>query len=515
MTANSDVIQLAYGFLSDIGHKREANQDSYAVLSRADLRGRLDGLFVVADGMGGARGGEVASRIVVQSLPEAVVGALNPRPGVTGIDPDRILYEAITRANHNVYTRKVENPELRHMGTTCVAAILQEGRLTVGNVGDSRLYLLRQSLLTQLTEDHSEVYEQVKSGRMSRDEARTSKFRNRITRYIGAGAEVVPDVNTLPLEEGDVVLICSDGLTTELKETQIARILATYSHPQQTCEQLVAAALQHGGSDNVTVIVVHYGEFTPLDLPVLAEEADAEPDTDREANWRKQRGERDSTRPHRRQARSSSGWGTAAAAILVSALILSLIVNYLLWNGTLKPGLPEKVAPPPKAPTTPPPITFDERARAMTVYKKQPLLANILQVAPDGNLIAVTASGDILRITPRGEDHNVSSAGYKLFNGPVPTNRTPLRSNRRAVGTVTVTPPSVAIDAQGNRYQLAPGARWIEQLTPDGTSVNASIGKGTLVVPTCLAVMPQTGDLYVIDNHALKRIAAHKPAPHP
>ena len=518
MTAKTDTIRLNYGFLSDIGYKRQTNQDSYAVLSRSDLGGRLDGLFVVADGMGGARGGEVASRIVVQSLPEAV-DALLRQPVDGQIDADKILYNAIAHANHNVYTRKVESQGLRGMGTTCVCAIVSDGRITVGNVGDSRAYLLRKGLLTQLTEDHSEVFDQVKAGQMTREEARTSKFRNRITRFIGFGPDVEPDVNTWPLEEGDAILICSDGLMSELRDDQIARILATVRDPQETSERLVSAALQHGGSDNVTVVVMHYGVFIPLELP--ATDVDEEPDTDRDARWRKARGKAGNHRPLRAPVRrQGGGWESPVIALLISALAVSLVAIYLLWNGTIKPNQEIRAAPGPSParPSPPPPSSFAYRAEATVVYKKTPLLDNVLDFTPQGNLLVVTADGDIIVVTPQGAAQNVSQVSARLFSasGNIAGSSDPenmesgATSGRHSNGVTPQSPVDVALDGQGNRYQICPRTHWIEQLTQDGKSINASIGKGTLIAPTRLVVSPLTGDIYVIDKHQLKRIVPHR-----
>jgi serine/threonine protein phosphatase PrpC len=509
MTAKSELSQLDIGFLTDVGRKRQANQDSFAVLSRADLGGRFDGLFVVADGMGGARGGEVASRIVVQSLPEAVDGMLGMRPGGP-YDAEQILYDAIVRANHNVYMQKVENPEVRGMGTTCIAAIVDQGRLITGNVGDSRIYLLRKSLLQQLTEDHSEVYEQVKSGEMTREQARTSKFRNRITRFIGARGDVEPDVAAWPLVEGDTILLCSDGLSTELSDTQIARILATYPDAQQTCKQLVAAALKHGGSDNITVVVIRYGAFVPLEAPAPIEE----PDTDPDADWRKEA--RPRTAERRSQEPAGGSWSGPIIGMLITALAASLVALYLLWTGAIKrPG--DKPAAPivkPAAPQTP---AFDEDAKATVVYKEKPLLPNVLQIAPDGNLIVVTASGYLYTISPQGQVQKAKSP--QLFNGPVPPATTNAPKSRRSRGhedarQVAVPSPTVdvALDAQGNRYQIRPGTHCIEQVTATGTTINSSIGRTTLTAPTRVVIASQTGDLYVIDNHQLKRIAANHTA---
>ena len=179
------------------------------------------------------------------------------------------------------------------MGTTCVAAILHDGVLTVGNAGDSRAYLLREGKLRQITEDHSQVWQEVLAGKMTREEAQKSKFRNAITKSIGLGGEVDADIKEFDLIEGDTLLLCSDGLTTEVGDQDIADILASAANAQAACERLTDAALRKGGSDNITVVVLRYGDFTPLGGAEIEPErvtAGEEDATDERAEWRHRRG---------------------------------------------------------------------------------------------------------------------------------------------------------------------------------------------------------------------------------
>ena len=208
------------GYKTDKGLKRSNNEDSHAVFASGELGAGLDALLVVADGMGGTKGGEIASNIVVNSLPEALQSLLG-EGFPTGLEdaPARvalILSQAIRQANAEVWRYKRQHTGLENMGTTCVTAALSDGIVTIGNVGDSRAYLLRAGRLRQITEDHSEVWEQVKAGRMTPEQAATSRFRNTITRAMGLLDDVAPDVTAYPLEDGDALLLCSDGLTTEV-----------------------------------------------------------------------------------------------------------------------------------------------------------------------------------------------------------------------------------------------------------------------------------------------------------
>ncbi|HEV2474027.1 MAG TPA: protein phosphatase 2C domain-containing protein, partial [Chthonomonadales bacterium] len=194
---------ISVGFKTDVGKRRSNNEDSYCVLRGADLHNRLDGLYVVADGMGGGRAGDVASRIVAQVVPDAVQEALMERNGFGLEGPAVLLRGAVERANQAVWSRQVEQTELAGMGTTCVAALLSNGEITIANIGDSRAYLLRDGRLSQITQDHSEVWQQVLAGNLTRDQARRSKYRNAITRAVGLSASVTADIDTISLQEGD------------------------------------------------------------------------------------------------------------------------------------------------------------------------------------------------------------------------------------------------------------------------------------------------------------------------
>lgn len=236
--------------LSDIGRTRGRNEDACA----ADA---AIGVFVVCDGMGGAAGGEVASR-------EAAAAFLaTARQMQLQDDAVERLGEAMCAANGAVYDRARREPRLRGMGTTLVALEFQDlqAGACVAHAGDSRCYRLRNGLLERLTQDHSLVEEQVRQGGMTEAEARRSHLRNVITRVVGSHARVEPEVARHSVEPGDVFLLCSDGLTRDLSDLDLRSILNRHQHNlAHAARVLVDAANLLGGGDNITVLLVGVGE---------------------------------------------------------------------------------------------------------------------------------------------------------------------------------------------------------------------------------------------------------------
>jgi PPM family protein phosphatase len=224
-------------YATDTGRQRSANEDS--VFVRAPL-------FVIADGMGGARAGEVASKTVVDAferpLPEA--------------PPERVLKETIEGANRTVYSLARKDPNLSGMGTTTTAAILDEStdEVAIGHVGDSRAYRLRRGKLERLTRDHSLVEEMRRKGQLTEAQAEDHPQRSIITRSVGPEPEVEVDLQTVPAQAGDVFLLCSDGLTTMLDDEHIERLLARATSMPNAVRALVDEANRAGGRDNISVI---------------------------------------------------------------------------------------------------------------------------------------------------------------------------------------------------------------------------------------------------------------------
>lgn len=235
--------------ITDIGRKRRVNQD-YVFSSERPV-GNLPNLFLVADGMGGHNAGDYASRLTV----ETIVG----RSSLSAeTDPVRILEEAVGTANALVRQRAEERPELRGMGTTVVAAVSAGRELYVANVGDSRLYVVNGREIRQITRDHSWVEEMVRRGGMGKEEARNHPDKNIITRAVGAEETIKIDFFQVLLQEGDIVLMCTDGLTNMLEDEEIRMILGGARDTVEKAQGLVKAANDRGGKDNISVVLIEF-----------------------------------------------------------------------------------------------------------------------------------------------------------------------------------------------------------------------------------------------------------------
>jgi len=232
---------------SDRGRKRPSNEDAFAYSVE-------NGVFLVCDGMGGAAAGEIASSLAADETLKHLTRRIGS--GVEAGDLAHLAEEAIGIANEAIYKRSERNYKLSGMGTTLVGLIVDERQVLVFNVGDSRCYLLRNSKIQQLTVDHSLVEEQVRLGRMTRSEALRSPLKNVITRALGTQTRVTPDVFEHEAEPGDLFLLCSDGLTRELSDSKIESLLCSDLTLAVLCSKLVEAAVNAGGHDNITCLLV-------------------------------------------------------------------------------------------------------------------------------------------------------------------------------------------------------------------------------------------------------------------
>lgn len=211
-----------------------------------------EAVFTVADGLGGHAAGEVASRLAVESLAEVDPTAWEDIQGA-----QETLAEAVREANRVVHAAAQEDPSRAGMGTTLTAAVVHEGQLALAHVGDSRAYLHRAGLLRQLTKDHTAAQEAVDAGYLTPEQAARHPERHALARAVGLDAEVAVDSPPpLRLEAGDRLLLCSDGLIDPVSDEAVGRILEEHPEPAQACDALVQAALDGGGPDNVTVLVV-------------------------------------------------------------------------------------------------------------------------------------------------------------------------------------------------------------------------------------------------------------------
>ena len=310
--------------ITDTGRKRRRNEDAYVCEPP---------LFAIADGMGGAQAGEVASRLAAAALkergPEALAG-------------EQRIVELIQAANRRVYDRSSTDPNTSGMGTTMTVALVEDGRVAFGHVGDSRAYLIREGRMEQLTEDHSLVNELMKSGKLSREEAETHPQRSVITRALGTDPDVDVDTFSVSAQTGDLFLLCSDGLTDMVSEDAILGVVEHHRDDiDGALRALVKEAYRGGGEDNITVVAfeiadvaVHDGQTQEQALPPeLARKLEEEETPDEAAEVPlvqvaepEQEPERGATkRRHRR--RRALAW---LALLLFLAAVAALVVWRLL-----------------------------------------------------------------------------------------------------------------------------------------------------------------------------------------
>lgn len=234
------------------GMVRSHNEDSIA--ADAEI-----GLAVLADGMGGYNAGEVASGIAVELIRTEMKKALaGKKPGeLNGQSAERLIVEQASRANAAIYQAAQSQPQYSGMGTTLVVALWHDNQVSVGHVGDSRLYRLRQGVLEQITRDHSLLQEQIDSGMITKEQARYSQNKNLVTRAVGIDPEVETEIHTYPVQPGDVYLMCSDGLSDMVTDEDIQLTLAALAaNLPLAAQQLVQQANDNGGRDNISVILV-------------------------------------------------------------------------------------------------------------------------------------------------------------------------------------------------------------------------------------------------------------------
>ena len=246
---------IAFG-LSDAGRVRSVNEDAL-------LLDEKSGLFAVADGMGGHNCGEVASRMAVGILQDNINRAAGHVAIFGDIDQSfsyqaNLLASAIRLANRAIYEAAGSNSAWHGMGTTVAAVLVNNNKVGIAHVGDSRVYLLRQGSLRQITVDHSLVAEQLRKGLISSEEAITSKQKNIITRALGHEATVEVDLYDLEILGGDRLLICSDGLTGMVTDQEIAALIQSRSEPQLACRDLVEQSNARGGLDNITALLLYF-----------------------------------------------------------------------------------------------------------------------------------------------------------------------------------------------------------------------------------------------------------------
>ena len=240
-------------FRTDVGKKRKNNQDNGGAFSEL-------GLFVVADGMGGHKGGEIASSIVVETLPLQIKNSQKNRQW----NQRKAIQKAIEKANNNIYEQAQKNEALSGMGTTTTAALFKGNQMTIGHVGDSRCYYLQKDKIWQLTRDHSLVQEKLRAGIITRAQVESDLMKNIITRSVGYEPDVEVELYEMDTKPGDTFLFCSDGLTGLVKDSEVLKITQNYLLDKKTLDEvakeLIEAANHNGGDDNITVLLVQVGK---------------------------------------------------------------------------------------------------------------------------------------------------------------------------------------------------------------------------------------------------------------
>ena len=240
--------QIHFTGLSHIGQVRSTNQDAFGIYP--DLN-----LFLVADGMGGHAGGGVASRMAVESVRDDL--RQKEPDGNSRPYPER-LRQAMEQANRKIYNAGMHDPDLTGMGTTLVSAFVEGAMIHIGNVGDSRAYRIRGNEIRQITTDHSWINDQLARGQTpSPDE--TERYKHMLTRALGPESEIQADILSQPLDPGDILLLCSDGLTNTLSDQDMEQCVNGFPDKlQRACERLIQLANDQGGPDNITVVLIQY-----------------------------------------------------------------------------------------------------------------------------------------------------------------------------------------------------------------------------------------------------------------
>ena len=232
------------GYKSDKGIVRANNEDRIYV--DEDI-----GLYILADGMGGAQGGEIASKMAIEEISSYIRNGLR-----TDNDISSIIDKAILKANQKIHTEASQNIHLAGMGTTVVLTLCLKDKYYFAHAGDSRAYLIRNSRIRQVTQDHSLVAELLKAGDINKDEARSHHMRHMITNAVGAKETVNVDIISMPAEQGDHILLCSDGLSDMITDDEIKEVVLKNNDMEVTCEELVSAANDKGGKDNISVVLI-------------------------------------------------------------------------------------------------------------------------------------------------------------------------------------------------------------------------------------------------------------------
>jgi serine/threonine protein phosphatase PrpC len=326
-------LRLAVASQTDVGRRRERNQDNLAHLVPSDERvlAEKGAIFIVCDGMGGHAAGEVAAELGVTAIRDEYIAT-------DATDVITSLANAVKRANESIYQYARDHAEMTGMGTTCVTLVIHGGRGYFLNIGDSRAYLVRNGVMRQITQDHSWVGEQVRAGLLTDEQARTHAHRNVITRSLGTQPTVTADLFIETLADGDRVLLCSDGLHGYVDEAAIEREMLEHTEPDEGVQHLVDMANANGGPDNITALVVHLLEVPEageLRLPGdddMPEQISTQPIP----AVRPPRAQSKTTLP-RAPLRKRAGRRPAVAALRLLAVLALIVLAAGIWDAAFGP----------------------------------------------------------------------------------------------------------------------------------------------------------------------------------
>lgn len=244
VTTQSDDLTILLGCTTDVGKVREVNQDCFACSPE-------DGIYLVADGMGGHLAGEKAAQTAVEVLASTMVDRVG-----SGTADAPALVQAFLEANRQIVQASLSDATMRGMGTTATMAMVVGDQVIIGHVGDSRAYLIRGGEIEQITEDHSVVAQLLKAGAITPLEALHHPYRNVITRCLGMQMDLEPDTHQFPWQPGDRVLLCTDGLSGLVNDDEMRDVALEEADPQDACQRLLDLAMERGGYDNITIVLV-------------------------------------------------------------------------------------------------------------------------------------------------------------------------------------------------------------------------------------------------------------------